>query len=222
MSITITKRKILITGSKELRVNLFYIAIVFIFFYGSKEIVAQTKAEPFERIRVHVSYLNNVNSNYFHDYWQGNDSFQIDIETPFYAGEFFVNSRYTPFSGKTTQVPGIENYQLSLGWGLREEVISNLKIGATFGTLFSTFRYGKLTEEQKNISRSNAGSRSTENEVGFLLSADLNYSINDYMGIRIHASRSIIYTKNKIKLNYIGVGLYRSFETPNWLKQILK
>ena len=205
-----------------MRKNILYIAIVLMLLCGNVEIMAQSKAEPFERIRVHISYLNNVNNNYFHDYWKGNDAFQIDFETPFYAGEFFVNSRYTPFSGNTTQVPGIENYQFSLGWGLREDVISKIKIGVSFGALFSTFRFGKLTEEQKKISRRHLGSRSTENEVGFLLSVDLNYAINDYMGIRVYASRSIIYTKNKIKLNYISTGFYRSFETPNWLKQILK
>ncbi len=200
--------------------KLFWSAVLF--FASGVNVIAQNQEAAFEKIGIHFSYQLNTNRNYFHDYWKTNGAYHFDFNTPFYFGEFFTGMRYSRFTERVEDVPGIDNFQFSVGWGLKSEVLPNLKIGAAVGTIFSSFRYDILTEEQKNAARRSFGSKSTENETGFLIRMDVSYSFSKSLGIRLQADRSIVYTKNKIKLNYIGVGVYRNFESPGWLMRMLR
>ncbi|MEX0721937.1 MAG: hypothetical protein WD059_14775 [Balneolaceae bacterium] len=183
---------------------------------------AQEKTSAFGEIDLAVSYQENVNQNYFHDYWEPNPAFQIDVDTPFYAGDFFINGRFTSFSNLTDEVPAFDNAQVSVGWRMRYEIINRLKIGGSVGSLFSMMSFDYVNEEQREWAANNYGSTSPESEIGFIYGADISYEFTDLWGIRLNWNRNIIYTHTKMKLNYGGIGIYLKLHTPKWLQKVLK
>lgn len=205
----------MVLTSKKIIVGFFTILLL-----GCSSVMAQQKA--FEEIRVVFNYQQNTNQNDFHDYWSGKDAFGIDLETPFYAGDFFISGRYANFSNLSEEVPAFQNYQFNVGWGLRREIFPQMEVGASVGGIFAMYDYDGITEEQWRWAYGHLGTTSSENETGFIFSGDLSYDFFEHWGVRLSANRTIVYTNKKIKLNYVGVGIYRVFQTPNWLREFLK
>lgn len=183
---------------------------------------AQEKPQPFENIQLQLSYQQNINFNTFHEYWDADPAFQLDVVTPFYAGDFFIGGRYVNYSNLDNDLPDINFTQLNVGWGYRHEIFKRTQVGGRAGVLFNMMKFDNVTDEHQERAEKRFGSRSPESEIGFLLGAEIRYQILENWAIRFMWNRSIIYTRHKIKLDFVGVGISRSFETPRWLREILK
>ncbi|MFY0696321.1 MAG: hypothetical protein JXR11_00555 [Balneola sp.] len=206
-----------------MRFKHFYLYIgLLIVFLSYDDIIAQKNTESFEQISLGFSYLNNFNRTDFHEFWEGNNALQVDLETPFYMGGLFLSGRYNSFSNLEEKLPSFKNYELSVGFGLSKDILENVSIGSSIGLLFSIFSFEELTEEQKRFAQEGFASDGLENEVGFLFSSYLKYSFTELWGVQIEVSRSITYTNKKIQLNYVGFGVYHVFKTPSFIEKILK
>lgn len=205
-----------------LKIKTLIILAAGLFLTPDVEVQAQERTKAFQEIEVIFSYQHNSNRNYFHKYWESNPAYQIDFDTPFYAGNFFINGRFTSFTKRTEQVPDFTNIQVNAGWGMRYEIMQGLSIGGKTGVLFSMAFYEDLTNEQHDWAIENFGSTSPENETGILVGADILYEMSPVWGIKMDWSRNIVYTSTKMKLNYIGIGIYRALITPSWLQKILR
>lgn len=199
--------------------TLILIATVLTVFSGILK--AQVQKSAFGEIDFVVSYQQNINQNYFHEYWEPNPALQIDLDTPFYAGDFFISSRFTSFSNLTEEVPAFDNIQVSVGWGMRYEIVNGLKIGGSVGSLFSMMSFTYGSEEQREFAGNHFGSTSPESEIGLIYGADISYEFFENWGLRLIWNRNTIYTHTKMKLDYAGIGLYRKFSTPKWLQKVL-
>ena len=168
-----------------------FIAIISVGFFSNTH--GQYSKEPFSQIGVAVSYQQNSNTNYFHDFWSPGKAFQFDVETPFYAGYFFINSRYTSFTSNHETARAFDNLQIAVGWGARYQVINNVYVGASLAPVFSVALFeGKMNSRQKEIVFWNFASSGNESEIGFLFDVNLSYKISSRTGIRFIWSRSVI------------------------------
>ncbi|MEX0856883.1 MAG: hypothetical protein WD016_01955 [Balneolaceae bacterium] len=207
--------------TKDGNLKVISLLITVAIFFTSGNLKAQKFPSAFEHIDVLLSYQQNVNQNYFHDYWSPDPAFQLELDTPFYAGNFFLSGRFNSVRHKTNEVPGFDNIQVTVGWGLRHEVVERVKIGGTVGTLFSMMAFNYVSDEQRDFAGTHFGSTSPESEIGLVFGADISYEFSGGWGIRVNWNRDIVYTQTKMKLNYIGIGLYRKFNTPIWLQEVL-
>lgn len=203
-------------------VSKFLITAVILTLILSGNLRAQNKIQAFEEIDAVFSIQQNTNRNLFHDFWSPNSAFQLDLDTPFYFGHFFLGGRLTSFSGIDPDLPDIDNIQANVGWGLRYEIIEGLKAGGNLGVLFSMMSFQNVSPEQQERAQLRFGSTSPESEGGIFFGGDLSYQFTEKWGIRLFWSRNLVYTKRKMKLNYGGVGVYRKIETPDWLERVLR
>ena len=183
--------------------------------------MAQSGEQAFENISVEFSYQNSINENVFHEYWSSNPAFEAKLKTPFYAGEFFISGKYSKFHS-FNDLPDFDNIQANVGWGMKFPLLNRVKFGTHTGVLFSMMKFTNVSGEHQQRAEKSFGSRSPESEIGFLLGADISYEFGDHGSIHILWNRNIVYTRHKMKLNYIGIGVSRSFATPHWLQEILK
>lgn len=184
---------------------------------------AQTTHVAFEHIKIGLSFKNNLNRNSFHDYWQPNPAIQLDLETPFYAGYFFVGGRYASFSSvQNSGLPGFRNIQANVGWGWRFPLTSRIHLVPKSAAIFSMMRFTHVSSEHQLRAEKSFGSTSPESEIGFMLGASIGYKLNENWMLEAHWNRSIIYTNHKMKLNFAGIGISRKLITPQWLREILE
>lgn len=183
---------------------------------------AQTTHQAFEHLNFSLTIQNNINRNVLHDYWSHDPAIQLDIETPFYAGDFFAGGRFTSFSNRENGLPDYDNIQTHVGWGMKHPIVKGLKIGANTGLLFSMMRFKNVSDEHQERAEKRFGSTSPESEIGFIIGANISYSLSDTWSVQLLWNRNVIYTRHKMKLNYVGIGLSRRLITPAWLKGILE
>lgn len=185
---------------------------------------AQDDSPAFKEIDVMIALQENTNRNYFHDYWSPSPAFHVEFSTPFYLGSFFISGGYTSFTGTNYQMdlPDFDNLQASVGWGMRFNIIDRIEIGSSFGTLFSMMNFKNVSDEQQERAEKRFGSTSPESEIGFRYGADVSYDFTQNWGVRLQWTRNVVYTETKMKLNYVGLGIYRTFNTPEWLRKVLR
>lgn len=198
------------------------ILLLSLFCFFSNSAMAQSKDGAFDTITFSLSYQKNTNRNIFHSFWLPDPAFQVELETPFYAGDFFLGGRFTTFANKENGLPDIHYIQANVGWGLNIPVTRRFSINAKTAILFSMMRFTNVSAEHQERAEKRFGSTSPESEIGFLLGTDITYHINEKWGVKLQWNRNVIYTREKLKLNYFGLGISRKLTTPSWLKGILQ
>lgn len=184
---------------------------------------SQIRHEAFESLTLGLSYQSNLNRNVFHEYWQPNPAVQVDIETPFYAGYFFVGGRYASFSSlPNSDIPGFRNIQANVGWGWQFQLTPRIHLAPKSAVVFSMMEFTNVSSEHQQRAEKRFGSTSPESEIGFMLGTSIGYKMNDNWSLEVHWSRNIIYIRHKMKLNYAGIGISRKLITPQWLREILE
>lgn len=170
---------------------------------------AQTDEHAFETIDLRVHLAANVVRNAIHRYWNADPSLELGLEMPFYLGNVEAGLHYGRFKARGPEQPDFTSLFPFLGWGLAWRITPRLvgyaggRIG-DFLTLFDT-----------------QGSNQLEQELGLGLVSSLSYRVAGRWSVAVSFRHRTVFTEERIRLNFVAVGLSRSFHTPKWLRDFL-
>ncbi len=172
----------------------------------------QKNSKPFKTISISVNYLQNSNRNMFHRYWKPANGFDLLAGSEFYFGQIELGAQISFIRAQNSQQPDYKSIYMYLGWGLEQKLISKL-------FLYSGFQLGHyyMNFDENNI---NINLKS-ESEFGFGLKSGLKYFFGNNLFVTVSGRYQIIYTRHRIELSFVSIGLGRSFDTPNWLEEFL-
>ncbi len=170
-------------------------------------------AEPYEKSALSFSYLHNTNRNLYHRYWKPPHSFDIAFRSDFYTGNLEFGMCYADHEGIDSDMVEYASYFVYTGW------IQKLSLSKRF-SLFVGPRVGSYIMGLDDDHTTVEGRTETELGLEFIIGSEI--SISDKFGLEHSLRHRIIYTRNKIRLTFISIGLTYKFDTPGWLRKFLQ
>lgn len=193
-----------------IKVNLFYSFILMVicssFLYSQSE----------ERmIHFSLNTIRNFNENEFHEYWKPLQGIGGELSFDHPVGELgagFTLMRFDKQHFSAKSFYGVDYYFL---YRHTTEMIGNLTFIAGFDFGIFEFRFDDDEEIRTEAER-------VEREFAFKLLSGLSYEFIDAWRAELKASYQHIYTRKKIELFYLNLGITKSFSTPGWLKEFFE
>ncbi|HEY7750721.1 MAG TPA: hypothetical protein VH917_00395 [Ignavibacteriaceae bacterium] len=176
---------------------------------------AQEK-KAFETFSFGGSYVSNVNEETLHNYWSSGSGFEGYFATPFFIGNFQVGLTYLPFEGKTESYPDFNSYLIYVQWGYRFYLPHNFSLSVDALTGIDQLDFDESAEAI--ISEGEIAER----EIAIGLSSTISFEIVPTWNLNFLTSYQRIYTKERIDLINLSIGLSKSFDSPEWLKDFLE
>lgn len=174
-------------------------------------LTAQNRNSAFETFSLGVNYQSNINRNDFHKYWLSDGGIEGYFSTPFYFGKTQFGITYMSFSAKSDDQPDFNSLLLYLQWGYKFglPLNSSLALNASTGLFQMNFDDSDLYVDPGLLS---------ERELTVGLNALLSYSIYNDWYLNLQLSYLNVFTYKKIQLINLGLGISKTFRSPQWLK----
>jgi hypothetical protein len=202
--------------------RIFFIGVLLFLTGTTPDLYAQIHTDPFNEIDFSLSAQSNINDNRFHESWNPSTGISGSAELPFYVGMTRLSARYDFFESNTAGLPDIDQLQVSLGWMNRLKLLPRFRAGGGFSMLGSVFFFKNAGAEVQKRARESYGSTSPESEVGVGLSADLTYNVSRSWKVRLELNRTMLFTSTKLKMTYIGIGVVKTLDLPDWITEVLQ
>jgi hypothetical protein len=167
---------------------------------------------PFDSLTISLNYIHNSNRNLYHHFWHPSHGAELGVETPFYFGIAEGGVQYVKSRSWMPEQPDFWTLYSYLGWGLSGRLTGrlNLYTGFNLGNIYFRFDDSGINEAAR-----------AERELGFGIKMGLRYEFSEYSYLYLSLRRRVIFTSNRIKQDFISVGLGKSLCTPRWLKEFL-
>lgn len=170
--------------------------------------------EPFSTMRVSIHGGENTNRELLHQYFKPSSAFGGSVSTPFYLGRVGLGATRLEFSGEDETLPDFDMTLLFIRWNL------NQPIGPLVLTLESQLGNTLMEFEENLVYRGLGEVAESELHMGYGVRA----AFRVYRQVSLSASwRQItIFTRQRINLEFITLGVAVDFKTPGWLIDVLK
>jgi hypothetical protein len=167
---------------------------------------------PSDSLEVGISYIENVNSNGFHDFWKHGRGIELFTAMPLYYGSIQGGVRILSFGQKAEGIPGFQSHYFYLGLGKKWPLAPwlGLHTGIDIGS------------EQMWFDDDVEGGTNLESEFAMNVGARLICSMNTHWMLNVSGNYEVIFTHKPIRLVVAAVGVSYSFSTPHWVKEFLK
>lgn len=187
----------------------FYLVLLLFIFPAALR--AQNSHSAFKTLSLGVNYQSNINQNDFHKYWLADGGIEGYFSTPFYFGNTQFGVTYMSFSAKSDDHPDFYSLLLYLQWGYKFSLPlnSSLAINASTGLFQMNFDDNDLYVDPGLLS---------ERELSVGLNALLSYSIYNDWHLNLQLNYLNVFTYKKIQLIILGLGISKTFPSPQWLK----
>ncbi len=173
---------------------------------------AQNGERAFETISIYVGGTHHVNHTRFNDYWNPGTGLELTVKTPFYLGYAEAGGALQPFDGFAMDVPDFYSLGVFVGWGFRFRQLSPLEIlaGVRAGNNRMSFDYDAYYGER--------------NESELTLAVRSEVALRLFRGWSVFAAGTYAktYTYIRLKPFYVTAGVSHTFNTPQWLRTILR
>ena len=191
------------------------VAFCLIFTANSPQCQAQSKAAAFDSVTIGLNWLGNINRNTFHKFWKPGQGVEGYVQLPFYYGAIEVGLHVQSFDGDEKEQPDFTGILLDLRWqkewGLFRDVSGSL--GGNVGMYQMAFDSDNLFTNESHI---------VEREFAFGVTSGLGYAVAPNWSINVSVSFLRVYTRKRLDLVFLGVGVSRRFASPSWLREFLK
>lgn len=172
---------------------------------------AQETRETFETIRFGVGGLTAFHAVHL-DSWTSDYGGSVSASTPFYVGEIQLGIAAQPWRSNDPNLPDFISALVFAGWLVSTTPKNAVKAsaGVRVGNYFMAFDSPQISGER--------------NESEFAVTPFLNVRrtfINNIEGF-VEVSASRVFTSPRLDMATVSTGLMISFDSPGWLKSILK
>jgi opacity protein-like surface antigen len=166
-------------------------------------------------IHISIGAKNNFNKNDFHHYWEAGIGFGSEFRFEHAIGEIGGGLSIMRFDKKIDSAKsfyGIDYYFL---YRNSFRLIENAVLILGFDAGIFEFRFDDDGDIQSSAEK-------IEREFTIKIMTGLSYAFNDSWKVELTTAYNHIYTKKKIELFYLNLGLVKSFSVPEWLKDFLE
>jgi len=170
-------------------------------------------AGPYDKSALNISYLHNTNRDLYHRYWKPAHGTDISFKSNFHFGNLEFGAGYARHEGLESETVEFSSFFIYTGWNYGLPVTDRFSLtgGARVGSFIMRFDDDLTSIEGK-----------TEMELGLEFMIGSEIAISDRIGLNHSFRHRIVYTRNKIELTYLAIGLTYNFDSPAWLKGFLK
>ncbi len=184
--------------------------LVFCILYCTNDAVAESDA--FSNLTLSFSIHANTNHGQFHEYWQRGRGLDLNCATPFYLGRARLGVQASLFE-KKSDVPEFYSLYYYLEWGFDIPLTNRIDWfnGLRSGSFAMTFDDDEINETQV-----------TESELCLGISSSINAKITNQLAVNLTGSYQKVFTRKRLELTFILIGMNYTFDTPSWLREILK
>lgn len=175
---------------------------------------AQADEKPFSTIRFSVDGAVNTNRDLLHRYFKSSKAIGGAVSAPFYWGRAGLGYSELDFKPKRESLPDFDMILMFVSWEATRDIsIVSLSVGTRIGNTLMKFEENQVYRGLGEVSES-------ELHVGVGAGLDLRF----WKRLRLQTAwdRITIFTRQRITLHFISVGLSIDFNSPGWLIEILK
>jgi len=205
---------IILKDSLRLKISTFLsLVLILIVYPGAQSLLAVENQKPFSTIAIRISGAHNSNRNTFHEFWEPELGAELLLETPFYLGDIQAGIHLYSYSGRDSYQPDFKSVYIFIGWGLGFRLFQGIQWynGLQLGSYQMYFDDSDIDESQV-----------LESELGVGLNTRFDFNLTNSWSLRLGAAYLHVYTKKPLELIMITAGVSYTFDTPEWLKEILK
>jgi hypothetical protein len=172
---------------------------------------AAQPVRPFETLEVGLSGAATVGEAPYTDLWDPGLGIEGRVETPFYLGRFTVGATVAPHAARA----GLPDYLALYFFGVwSADIALPAGIRLSPGLQAGLFRMQFDTDDVASV----------RNEAELAAGPELWLSapLTGPWRLRAGAGAARIFTNQRIDLQFVRVGVSRTFRTPDWLEDILR
>ncbi len=192
--------------------NYFFAIVVILIITGHYH--AQEKStNAFSEFTIEAGYTNNLSSGDIEEYWESGNAAAFSISTPFYFGTVGIGIDASIFESKLKGRPDFKTFFINLSWmkGIRLLGFSQLNAGVKVGSYNMLFDDNNLTEFESN-----------ESELAVSAIAQYDTEVVEELRIYLRPEFLTVFTNKRLKLFIITAGLSYTFNSPQWIRDILE
>ena len=172
---------------------------------------SQTPNPKFETFSLGINYQSNISRNEFNKYWLSDGGLEGFFSTPFYFGEAQFGLVYTSFSAKSDEQPDFQSFLFYLQWGYKFNLLTNFSFALNvsaglFQMSFSDFD----TDVDPGLL--------SERELALGVSTIFSYTFFSNWNLNLQVNYLHVFTNKKIEFMNLGIGVSKTFSSPQWLK----
>ncbi len=171
---------------------------------------AQIAHEPFERISVAIEMFSDFNQSTFHEFWNPKPGGGLSLGTPFYAGDVSVGFWRHANEAVQDDASDFTTTYVYVGWDLALRLPAD--VAWHNGVVVGTYRMD-LTDTDVNAN---------EQELGWGFRSAASYRLGRAWSVYLSGTYLGVMTHTRIHHLLLGIGVTRSFPTPQWLREVLQ
>jgi len=191
---------------------LFIIAFLIILPIQSR-LYADDEDNAFKFISLRLNLLANTNRNTLHQYWTPFWGGEVEVDMPFYAGDIRAGLHLYQFDGKNEEYADYLVTYYYVGWGWKIALSSHINWfnGLRLGSYQMRFDDTDINPTQK-----------IESELATGVDSRFNLKISSQWSGQIGIGYIVVFTHKKLELVNLSIGISYTFDSPDWLTEILK
>ena len=146
------------------------------------------------------------------DPWDASPGPEVRALFPFYAGSVELGASQSSFDSRSDAVPGFRARFVFIGWGVDARPLSRLtwRTGARLGVYDLQFDDESLPDYARS-----------ENEVATELVSELGFDLGRRWSVLGGAGGRVVLTRPRMRQLTLTIGLRRTFDSPEWLRDFL-
>lgn len=166
-------------------------------------------------IHISLGAKNNFNNNDFHHYWEPGIGFGTEFRFEHAIGELGGGLSIMRFDKKIESAKSFYGVDYYFLYRNSFRLVGNAEIILGFDAGIFEFRFDDDGDLQSSAEKN-------EREFAIKIMTGLSYAFSDSWKVELTTAYNHIYTKKKIELFYLNLGLIKSFSAPEWLKGFLE
>lgn len=166
-------------------------------------------------IHISLGAKNNFNNNDFHQYWEPGIGFGTEFRFEHAIGELGGGLSIMRFDKKIESAKSFYGVDYYFLYRNSFRLVGNAEIILGFDAGIFEFRFDDDGDLQSSAEKN-------EREFAIKIMTGLSYAFSDSWKVELTTAYNHIYTKKKIELFYLNLGLIKSFSAPEWLKDFLE
>jgi hypothetical protein len=173
---------------------------------------APSEDTAFSTADIGLQVITSTNRNDFHQFWTSGLGADGYILTPFYQGDFQLGVRFMSFESQQSGLTDYLSTFIYFGWGMAWDLSQRFRGFAGFS----------VGSDQMFFELEDRPGSKHESEAGIAVTARLSASLAGRWEVTAGGSYSEIFTRNRIRLVFVSMGISRTFDLPDWLREFLK
>ena len=146
------------------------------------------------------------------DGWEPSPGFEVRALFPFHAGSVEFGAAQTSFDSHIDGVPGFRARYVFIGWGAAARPIARVawRTGVRLGVYDLQFDDETIPDYARS-----------ENEIATELVSDLAFDLGRRWSLLGGAGGRVVFTRPRMRQLTVTVGVRRTFDSPEWLRDFL-